>query len=323
MEKEKNKFVQKKDEFMEDTKVGQFIGDVTVKEIEEFDTTTTTGFIQQFIVRLQKVDISGLGSQLAFFFLLSLFPLLIFLMTLLPFLNLDHMQIFEFIRDYAPENVASLIETTLKEVLETRSGGLLSIGAIGAIWSASKGMNALTKALNRSYFVEKQPNFFITRLTAVLLTVLLIAVVVFVLAFPIFGEFLGSIVFSFIGAEAPFIALWEQIRWTVPPILIFIVFTLVYWLIPNEKIPFVTVLPGALFATVGWIATSFGFSYYISNYGNYSNTYGSIGAIIVLMMWLYISAMILIVCGQINAVIFDRYRLKQMKVSSAKRPEDE
>lgn len=314
--KEKNKFVQKKDEFMEETKVGQFIGDVSEKEIEEFDTTTTDGFVKQFIVRLQKVDISGLGSQLAFFFLLSLFPLLIFLMTLLPFLNLDHMQIFEFIHDYAPENVAALIETTLKEVLETRSGGLLSIGAIATIWSASKGMNALTKALNRSYFVEKEPNFLITRLTAVLLTILLIGVVVVVLAFPIFGEFLGSIVFSFIGAEAPFIALWEQIRWTVPPILIFAVFTLIYWLIPNQKIPFVTVLPGAILATIGWIATSYFFSYYISNYGNYSSTYGSIGAIIILMMWLYISAMILIICGQVNAVVFDRHRLRQMKEQS-------
>ena len=82
-----------------------------------------------------------------------------------------------------------------------------------------------------------------------------------------------------------------------------------YWIIPSKKLPFKTVLPGSIVATVGWVITSLGFSYYISHFGNYSNTYGSIGAIIVLMMWLYISAIILIVCGQLNAVVYDRLKV--------------
>ena len=113
MKKQKEKMLKKKDELMEDTKVGQLIGELKDGEIEEFDATTTDGFVKQFILRVQRVDVSGLASQLAFFFLLSLFPLLIFMMTLLPFLNLDQVQIFMFIREYAPESVASLIETSL------------------------------------------------------------------------------------------------------------------------------------------------------------------------------------------------------------------
>ena len=86
----------------------------------------------------------------------------------------------------------------------------------------------------------------------------------------------------------------------------FSVFSLVYWLVPNLKIHYKSVIPGALFATIGWILTSLGFSYYVGNYGNYSNTYGSIGAIIVLMMWLYFSAIILMLGGQLNAVMTER-----------------
>lgn len=308
----KNKFIEKKDEIMEETKVGQFIGDLKDGEIAHFDSTTKDGFVKQLVVRIQKVDVTGLSSQLAFFFLLSLFPLLIFLMTLLPFLNLDQMQIFDFIREYAPDNVASLIETTLKEVLNNRSGGLLSIGALATIWSASKGMNALTKALNRSYYVIEGRNFAIARVMSVAFTIMLIAVIVLALALPIFGQQIGVVVFSYLGWEDNFVQLWNKIRWLLPFALIFVTFTLIYWVVPSIKIPLRTVIPGAIIATVGWIATSVGFSFYISNYGNYSSTYGSIGAIIVLMMWLYISSIILIACGQLNAVVFDRDKQKHL-----------
>ncbi|MBF4502189.1 YihY/virulence factor BrkB family protein [Savagea sp. SN6] len=303
----KNKFVEKKEELMEETKVGQFIDDLKDGSIEEFDATTKEGFVKQLIVRIQKVDVSGLASQLAFFFLLSLFPLLIFMMTLLPFLNLDQTQILLFIREYAPENVASLIETTLKEVLGNRSGGLLSIGALATVWSASKGMNALTKALNRSYYVEETRNFAVARMMSVVFTIMLIVAITGALALPIFGEQIGLVIFSYLGLENGFMQVWNQLRWLVPFLMIFITFTLMYWVVPSKRLPFMTILPGSIIATLGWIVTSLGFSFYISNYGNYSSTYGSIGAIIVLMMWLYFSAIILIICGQLNAVLYDRH----------------
>ena len=104
----------------------EILDDVKDGDLEKFDvTTTTTGFWKELLIRIKKVDVTGLGSQLAFFFLLSLFPLLIFIITLLPFLNMDEAQIFLFIREYAPESVAILIENTLGEVLENRNGGLI------------------------------------------------------------------------------------------------------------------------------------------------------------------------------------------------------
>lgn len=294
-----------------DTTVMKFLQDVTKGEQEKFDVSTTEGFLKELFIRIKKADLTGLGAQLAFFFLLSLFPLLIFLITLLPFLNLDEAQIFLFIRDYAPGSVAVLIEKTLGEVFNNRNGGLLSVGAIATIWSASKGMNALTKALNRSYGTEENRSFFITRGLSIVFTILLIAVLIVALVLPVFGHQVGVIIFSIFGMEESFAAIWKVLRWGIPPILIFIVFSITYWIVPNIKLHLMSVIPGAIFATIGWILTSLAFSFYVGSFGSYSNTYGSIGAVIVLMIWLYFSAIILMVGGQVNAVMSERYEIRK------------
>lgn len=277
-----------------------------VQDDGDADVTTKKGFMKEFILRIQKVDVTGLGSQLAFFFLLSLFPLLIFLITLLPYLNIPEYQILSIIQDYAPASVYQIIYETLSEVMTTHNGGLLSIGAIGTIWSASQGMNALTKALNRSYFSTESRPFYIVRGMSILFTLMLIGVVITMLVFPVFGEQIGKILFSNIGVEEGFVKVWNSIRWTITPVFILIIFTLIYWIVPNKKLHWKSAIPGAIFAALGWIITTFGFSFYVSNFANYSNTYGSIGGVIVLMMWLYFSSIILMVGGQVNAVWLER-----------------
>ena len=300
------KKIEKRLEVINDTAAVRFFNDVKEGNLNQFDVTTYSGFSKELLMRIKKVDVTGLASQLAFFFLLSLFPLLIFIFTLLPYLNLNQAEIFLFIRDYAPENVALLIEDTVGEILNNRNGGLLSIGAVATIWSASKGMNALTKALNLSYFKEETRSFIVARGMSVVFTVMLIAVLVIALVLPVFGQQIGTFAYTYLGVGEGFLKLFNSLRWIIPPILIYVVFSLIYWLVPNLKIRFKSVFFGAAFSTIGWIITSVGFSYYVSSFGNYSSTYGSIGAIIVLMMWLYFSAIILMLGGQINAVMGER-----------------
>jgi len=307
---------EKKEGFMKDTKVMNFLDDVKDGDLQKFDVTTANGFFKELTVRIKKVDVTGLGSQLAFFFLLSMFPLLIFLITLLPYLNLDESQVFLFVREYAPDSVYQLIKSTIDEILKNRNGGLLSIGLLATIWSASKGMNALTKALNRSYFVEETRSFLVARGMSVLFTIALIGVLVVALVLPVFGQQIGTLLFSYFGLEEGFMKLWGSLRWILPPILIFVVFSATYWAVPNMKIHLKSVFPGALFATVGWIVTSLAFSFYVGNYANYSKTYGSIGAIIVLMLWLYFSAIILMLGGQLNAVLTERKQAINAKKKS-------
>ena len=129
----------KKSGFMSEMAIVQFFDEVKEGDLNQFDVTTISGFSKELITRIKKVDVTGLASQLAFFFLLSLFPLLIFIFTLLPYLNLDQSEIFILIRGYAPASVATMIEDTIGEILNNRNGGLLSIGAIATVWSASKG----------------------------------------------------------------------------------------------------------------------------------------------------------------------------------------
>ncbi|PID02012.1 MULTISPECIES: YihY/virulence factor BrkB family protein [unclassified Sporosarcina] len=292
-------------------KVKEFIKDIKDGEEEDFDPTTTSGFFKQLIIRMKELDISAAGSQLAFFFLLSLFPLLIFLFTLLPYLQLDQSQIFLFIREYAPEGTASLIEGTLSEVLDNKSGGLLSIGILATIWSASKGMGAVTKGLNEAYEVEEDRNFFVSKGLSIVFTIMLVMTVIVALVLPIFGQPIGHLIFTFLGLEETFLTVWNLVRFLIPPLLIFAVFSLLYWLVPSVKLHFKGILPGAIFATIGWIVTSLGFSFYISNFGSYTNTYGSIAGIIVLIMWLYLSAIILLLGGTINSVVKNRQEYKQ------------
>ncbi|GKV65074.1 MULTISPECIES: YihY/virulence factor BrkB family protein [unclassified Sporosarcina] len=295
-------------------KVKDFIKDVKDGNEEDFNPATTSGFIKQLIIRLKELDVSATGSQLAFFFLLSLFPLLIFLFTLLPYLNLDQSQIFLFIREYAPESTAALIEGTLSEVLDNRSGGLLSVGILATIWSASKGMSAVTKGLNHAYEVEDDRNFFVSKGLSIGFTIMLIATVIVALVLPIFGQPIGKFFFSFLGLEESFLTVWTYIRFIIPPVMIFAVFSLLYWLVPDIKLRYKSIIPGSIFATIGWILTSLAFSFYISNFGSYANTYGSIAGIIVLIMWLYLSAIILLIGGIINSVMQERYKKKQQTV---------
>lgn len=276
------------------------------KQDVHHDLTTWSGYIKHLIQHIQKTDIAGLAAQLAYFFLLSLFPLLIFIVTLLPYLNIDEAQVFRLLENIAPQEVYILISDTLSEVLTNRNGGLLSIGFIGTIWSASNGVNAIVKSLNLSYRLEETRPFIIVRLLSIVFTLLMIMLFVVALVLPVFGQQIGTILFSYFGFEESFVTLWNNLRWTISPLIMFIVLIALYWIVPNTKLFLRSVLPGAAFAAIGWLLVSLGFSFYVSNFSNYSSTYGSIGGIIVLMLWLYISGNILLVGGQINAVMQER-----------------
>ena len=280
-----------------------------------YDVTTGAGFLRELLQRIKDVDVPGLGAQLAFFFLLSIFPLLIFLVTLLPYLALSEDEIFNFLEEVVPGEVYVLIESTLVEILTSQNTGLLSFGILATIWSASLGMNALIKSLNLSYKVAEDRPILLARGMSIIMTILLIFILIVALALPIFGEQLGLLIFSFLGLEESFLTIWNSVRFTIPAIVIFVACAIIYWLAPNVKLNILSVLAGAAFAAIGWLLTSYLFSIYISNFGNFSATYGSIGGIIILMLWLYVSAMVLIVGGQINAVMKERRHILKKRTA--------
>ena len=275
---------------------------------EQIDSTTIKGFLQDMMYRIRTVDMVGMAAQLAFFFLLSFFPLVIFLVTLLPYLNLKQEQIFEFLKGITPPDVYMLVEDILREVLSNYNGGLLSVGILGTIWSASRGVNALTRALNRAYDVESKSGVK-NRLWSLLFTIALVGAVIIALIFPVFGQQIGNLLFSYIGLEGTSVeTFWTLILWSTPLLLIFSVLWIMYWAIPNisHGLKYIKVTPGAIIATLGWLILTYGFSYYIQNFGNFGMTYGSIGGVIILMLWLYFLGMVIIFGGLVNASIAKR-----------------
>ncbi len=260
-------------------------------------------FIKRLFKRLMDTDVTGLAAQLSYFFLLSLFPLLIFLVSLLPYLPFTQQDVLNIIRDFAPGETLKIIETTLKEVMSNRQAGILSFSIIATLWTASNGMNAVVKSFNRAYEVEETRSFIVARSMSVVLTVSMVFVFVVALLLPVFGKQIGVFLFSQFGFSDQFLKIWNGLRWSISPIILFIVFIGLYYFAPSKKIKCISAFPGAIFATIGWVLVSLGFSYYVGNFGNYSATYGSIGGIIVLMVWLYLSGIIILIGGQINALI--------------------
>ena len=256
-----------------------------------------------------------MGAQLAYFFLLSFFPLLLVVVSTLPFLDINQEHVFRFIQTIVPAEVFMLTQGTIVEVLTTyNGGGVLSIGILGTLWSASRGMNAIIKTLNEAYETELKMGI-INRAWSLVFTVLLILILLLALIVPIFGQRYVYLLFDFLGVETSFVDFWNYVQWILPPLLIFIVLLLLYWVIPytESRVHIVTVLPGTVFSTISWVVLIYGFSFYVNHFGNFTFTYGSIASVIIFMLWLYFTGMILIFGGILNAAMHKRHFAKIRK----------
>lgn len=258
---------------------------------------------RRFISGLKQGDVFAIAAQTSYFILLSLFPLLVFILTLIGYLPIDEESFYGFLEYYTPKEITDYIHTSVGGLIDTKSSGLLSISIIGTLWSASNGINAITRSLNRVYDVEESRTYIWTKIMSIGLTIGIILVIVIALLLPVFGKLIGEFVFSYIGLSKDFIMLWNILRWVVSTFIFFLVLSILYKSAPNKEIEWKNVLAGALFSTLFLQIVSYVFSYYVSNVGHYSATYGSLGTVIVLMIWLYLSAIIILTGGVVNAYI--------------------
>lgn len=264
---------------------------------------------KEIYVQLIEHDVSGYAAQLAYFLLLSVFPLLLTFISLLPFLPITLDTLLRFIEHFVPQNALGAVRFILVEVTRSQSESVLSIGIVITLWSASTGMNAIIRVMNRAYELEEKRHFLVVRVLSVILTTIMIFVFLFALLLPIFGRKAGLYIFMKMNRAEQFLRVWDSFRWLISLIILFVNFTVLYFLTPNKRIPCRTVFPGALFASLAWVAASLGFSFYVSNFANYTVTYGSIGVVIVLMVWIYMLSYTVIIGGELNAFI-DRKKVK-------------
>lgn len=314
---EKHKAEQKEDVFVEDV---QFKSKSPKKDSQTLYVSKINkpaawpehpNFFQRLMFRFSKDNTSGMAAQLAYYFLLAIFPLLIFLLTLVPLFQIDQEAIISVIRDYIPSDIAGTLEGIITDVMESSSGGLLSFGIIATLWSASNGMTALMNAFNVAYDVEDSRNFLVSKGLSLIFTIILTVSVLLTFVLVVFGGQIGTLLFDTIGLGEEFETLWSLIRNILPLILVFIVFLVMYLTAPNIKLNIKSVLPGAVFTTIMFLVASWGFSFYVSNFGNYSATYGSLAGAIILVFWLYITGVIIILGAQINAIMHVKHVVNQ------------
>ncbi|CEA03947.1 hypothetical protein BN1048_02264 [Jeotgalicoccus saudimassiliensis] len=274
------------------------------------------GFLKRLLFRFSHDNTTGMAAQLAYYFLLAIFPLLIFLLSIVPLFKIEPGMITGFIQDYAPSQISGLLEGIINDVLNNSGGGILSIGLILTLWSASNGMTALMNAFNVAYDVEDSRNFVVAKLLSVFFTVILSLSVILTFVLIVFGEQIGNLMFGIIGLDDQFSVLWNLVRSILPVLLVFVVFFIMYMTAPNIKLKIKSVIPGTIFTTIAFLAASWGFSFYVSNFSNYSATYGSIAGVIILIFWLYITGVIIILGAQINSILHKRTVLEEDKTLS-------
>ncbi|WP_240688142.1 YihY/virulence factor BrkB family protein [Pseudalkalibacillus hwajinpoensis] len=261
---------------------------------------TFSQFSKQLFSRMKEHYVTDLSAQLAYYFLLSLFPFLIFAITLLTHFDFSQNQILDLISQYAPsESFVTIQENLILEDGARKS--LLSFGIIATIWSASNAINAIIKSLNRAYNVQESRHFLIARGLSILLSFAMILVIVVALILPVFGETLWRFFVSFFDIPESFSFMFGLIRWFLSLSIMIVVFMFIYYYAPNKRLNYKDVLLGSIFASVMWQLVSLVFSYYINNFGNYSATYGSLGGVIALMLWFYLTGLVIIVGGEVNA----------------------
>ncbi|MFZ0477065.1 MAG: YihY/virulence factor BrkB family protein [Halobacillus sp.] len=266
---------------------------------------------KELLTRFRDDDVAGLAAQLAYFFLLSLFPFMIFLLTLLGYLNIDEERVLAIISTYAPPETFDLITENVTSLLNSGSRSLLSVGILGTLWAASVGVSAIMRAFNRAHNVEENRPFLVTRFIAIILTIAMVLVICIAFLLPVLGHTAGVFVFSAFGLSDSFIEAWGTLRWAISSIIFFIVLSFLYVTAPSIRLKYRDAVAGAVFATIGWQLVSLLFSFYVSSLGNFSAAYGSLGGVIVLMIWFYLSGIVIILGGEINAIFRRRRRDKK------------
>lgn len=260
-------------------------------------------FKDEYLARVASINPSGLAAQLAYLFLLSLFPFLIFSITLLGYTSIKADDVINLVKRSVPFETASVIADNVRSVLASRNTGLLSFGAIAAMWSASSALNSIINVLDKSYEVTEGRSFLKSRAVAIALTFMMIPAILVSLLLPVFGEKIGRLIFSYMGLSSVFLTLWNVARWVLSFCIMIVVLAGIYYFAPHKRLRFKGILAGALFTTVGWHSVSWCFSYYVNHIGNYSAIYGSLGSIIVLMVWFYVVALLIILGGVLNSTL--------------------
>lgn len=262
-------------------------------------------------------DIFSSAAQVAFYLSFAIFPLLLFLVTLFGFF-LDsaedfRKELYYYLLQIMPYSAYELLKTTIEEITKGSSGGKLTFGILVALWSASAGMDSLRIALNSVFKYKESRAWWKTKLLSLSLTFILTLLITIALGVVFYGWQFISYLITYIGLPVPSPFFLVLLQWIITLLVLFIIFELLFNVLPDRKpTRWYWITPGTVVSIVLWLLVSNGFRIYLGFFNTYNKFYGSIGAVIILMLWLYLTAAAILVGGTVNSV------LKEMKEESAK-----
>jgi membrane protein len=265
--------------------------------------------VRRIFLQIYEDQVFGHCAELAYYFLFSLFPLLLFLTTLLGYLaEADaelRVNLFSYLSRISPsQDIINLLAGTLREITQGKGTAKLSVGLLVAIWASSNGMLAVGSTLNHACGLKETRPWWKRRLGAMLLTVTFAVLLVAALALMILGGDIGEALAQRVGLGTVFAVAWRLVQWPLVLVFLFVSFEVVYNYAPNlGNRPRAWGTPGAVTAVVLWLGATVGYRIYLGYFHAYSKTYGSLGAVILLLVWFYLTAFALLMGGEVNSEI--------------------
>jgi membrane protein len=260
---------------------------------------------RRVIAEIKRDDCLSRAAQLAYYFLFALFPFFLFLTTLLGYLPIPNLldRLLDMLGQMLPGDALQLVQENVRDLVLNQRGGLLSFGILAALWTSSSALTAIIDSLNRAYDVDEGRPFWKVRGLAILLTIGLSAFLIVSLILLTFGPQIGAWVADLFGLGRVFELSWNILRWPVIVGFMILAMAFLYYMAPDVEQQWQWITPGSTCAVIGWLLTSLGFAFYVNKFGSYNATYGSIGAVIVLLTWMYLTGLFVLIGGEINAEI--------------------
>lgn len=266
--------------------------------------------VNRILQKLKEDNIQAYSAQASFFIIISAIPFIMLLITLSKFiLPIDEQYIIEAIRDILPSSTYSFASGIIDEIFGNSSIPVISVTALTLLWSASKGVRSINTGLHNVYKSQSHKNYFINTLHSIVFTLAFIILLIAVFAILLFGRQIADFLVSANSVGAAIVTIIVQLRSAIFAILLTIIFSLIYRISAHNKRPWYSHIPGAMFSALGWLSFSFFYSLYIEHFSKYSLIYGSLTALILLMLWLYMCMIILLLGAELNVWVLSQKRI--------------
>lgn len=270
----------------------------------------------------ERATVNQSGAEMAFFVLLSLFPLLLVIANVIPLFPMETNEVLALVADFVPEDIFNVIEPILEGYLESASGGFISFGLLTAIWSASKVITTLRRVLDDVYGSVQKSNFIIGRVLSMFVMIGILIIIGAAIFIFVFGEAILDFVQDTIGFDIPFVQEFLLLRWVILLVILFGVLLVVFRFVPNHHLTFKYSYQGALFSTIGWMLLTQGFAIYLSVASDDALTNATFGGFLALMLFLYFTSIVILLGALLNAIIFEwKNHMSVPEYEAAKRNE--